>query len=114
MASLTRKSQNVSRLQQFRSWGGILLMLFSLSGGYRTATTFVEEIETEPTIEFVEYAHRLTDAGPRTVNRRGCGDFGMIAVTADGSTSRPTTQRAGSTDRTSHVLANGLRAPLRC
>jgi len=118
MTSRNTPIENASWLRQLRSWGGILLMVVSLCGGFRSTSAAVEEIETECQTEALEYAHRLSDTGQRTLTRGVRNDLETAHAssdTADGiARRRPADRRVGSTDRSSHVLANGLCAPLRC
>lgn len=118
MTSGNHHRRNARWLRQVRSWSGVLLLVTALCGGVRLAPSFGEEFDAEETTEVLEYAQRLSDAGPRLTNRRARGELATVpalTATADGCTpSRRGVRRAGSTDRSSHVLANGLRAPLRC
>ena len=100
-----------------RSWFGILLMVVSLCGGYRAPTRVSEETETQQTSEILGYAHRLAEAGQRTLSRRSrSADVPpKLATVAVGSSRSALSQRAhAETPVGGHVLANGLRAPLRC
>jgi hypothetical protein len=104
-------------LRKARSWFGILLMVVSLCGGYRATTRISEETETEQTSEVLGYAHRLAEAGQRTLNRRlrSADVPPTLATVAIGSSRSALSQRAhAETPDGGHVLSNGLRAPLRC
>ncbi|MBL8850316.1 MAG: hypothetical protein JNG89_11615 [Planctomycetaceae bacterium] len=104
-------------LRKARSWFGVLLMVVSLFGGYRATTRVTEETETQQTSEILEYAHRLAEGGQRTPNRRArTADVPpRLAAAVDGSSRSVLSQRAhAELPSIDHVLANGLRAPLRC
>jgi hypothetical protein len=104
-------------LRKARGWFGILLMVVSLCGGYRAPTRIFEETETQQTSEVLEYAHRLAESGQRSLNRlaRSANVPPTLATDAGGSSRSSLSQRAhAETAAGGHVLANGLRAPLRC
>jgi hypothetical protein len=103
--------------RQLRSCGGALLMLVALCGGIRPGYSSPEEIETESQTEVQEFAHRLSDSGqrtPRCIRNDLATALVMPDATGGSPQRRPAERRAGSTDRSDHVLANGLCAPLRC
>jgi hypothetical protein len=102
--------------RQIRGWGGILLMVVSLFGGYRVATRMSEETNSEEIAEVQEYAHRQAEGSALKRRPRTETDGWVSAVQSHGAVpvSGSAKRESGELPYSGHLMANGLRAPLRC
>jgi hypothetical protein len=102
--------------RQVRGWGGILLMVVSLFGGYRVATRMSEETNSEEIAEVQEYAHRQAEGSALKRRPRTENDGWVTTVHSHGAVrvSGPAKREFGESPSSGHLIANGLRAPLRC
>jgi len=116
MTSTTTKTSIVAWQRKLRGWFGISLMVVSLLGGYRATARMSEETNSEEIAEVQEYAHRQAEGSALKRRPRTENDGWVTTTHFHGAVSVPgtATRESGERPTAGHLIANGLRAPLRC
>jgi hypothetical protein len=102
--------------RKLRGWFGILLMVVSLLGGYRASARMTEETNSEEIAEVQAYAHRQAEGSALKRRPRTENDGWVTTVHSHGAVpvSGSAKREIGELPHAGHLIANGLRAPLRC
>jgi hypothetical protein len=116
MTSTTTRSSIVACQRTLRGWFGISLMVVSLLGGYRVTARVTEETNSEEIAEVQAYAHRQAEGSALKRRPRTENDGWVTTHHFHGAVSVPrtATRESGERPPAGHLIANGLRAPLRC
>lgn len=116
MTSTSTSLPIIAWQRRLRGWFGIALMVVSLLGGYRGAARMSEETNAEGIAEIQVYAHRQTEGSALKRRPRTETDGWVTTAHSHGAVpvSGHATRESGERPPAGHLIANGLRAPLRC